>query len=300
MKKIIKDKVDAVAGFFNQALDGINDGVTFVQDKFNGLSIFMSLESAASGDGAQYDEKHYFVIPFYRSEYKFALHTMRCLPDSVGELNNLPKRRVFHFANESAEYALREYMLMTAKEAVEERKAGETHTLENLADDIDQLESKLTFGLLAVGGIAAIFNPLIGAGIAAKALLPGAAGLLSKYGIRPMGQKLSRKQLENEVKAAEKQVLDEFSQSSTLKVINPILAELEFALNTSEEEHDPLLDPNLAEGSIPELQSNNWRYFTESAICHVYKDVYADKSLHASAKLGPEDIRWLKTLYESR
>ena len=165
-----------------------------------------------------------------------------------------------------------------------------------LADDIDSLDSKLTYGMLLVGGIAAIFNPIVGAGIAAKALLPSISGSLARYGLKPLGEKATRAQIENKAKEAEAHVMKQFSESTTLKLINPILNELEFALRTTEDEHDPLSDPNLADASIKELDEMVWRNLTEWAICHVYKDVLQDKSQHKKAKLGPEDIRWLEVL----
>ena len=91
-------------------------------------------------------------------------------------------------------------------------------------------------------------------------------------------------------------MLGQFSESTTLKVVNPILHELEFALRTSEVEHDPLHDPNLANACLPELNSEHWRNLTETAVCHVYRDILATPALHAKARLGPEDSRWLQVL----
>lgn len=134
-------------------------------------------------------------------------------------------------------------------------------TLERLADDIDALDTKLTYGMLLIGGLTAIFNPLVGAGIAAKALLPGVGGLINKYGLRPFGQKMSRQQMEKEA------------------------------------EHDPMLPPLFEQGSIPDLENERWRELTEKAIFHVYKDIYADQEQHLNAQLGPEDIRWFKAMF---
>ena len=76
------------------------------------------------------------------------------------------------------------------------------------------------------------------------------------------------------------------------------MQELELALRTSEYQHDPLTGPNLASGSIPELNGERWRELTEVAICHVYKEAYETPSLHKRAHLGPEDLRWLKIMFE--
>lgn len=299
MKRYIQKGIDTVSPLLDKTVEEISSNISTFKEMVDGLPVFISLEISDKYSNEEYDEKHYFVIPYEVSEYKFALHTMRCLPNAVPEVNKLPKRRVFHFANEHAEIALKNYMLESAKEIVHEKHKENPNSLESLANDIDNLDNKLTYGMLLVGGIAAVFNPLVGAGIAAKALLPGAAGILTKYGLRPTGEKLSKIQLEKNVRKAEESVAKQFAGSDTLRVVNPILQELEFALRTDESEHDPLTDPNLANGSIPEITHERWRELTEVAVCHVYKDVYEDASQHQKAKLGPEDLRWLKTMFDT-
>ena len=191
-------------------------------------------------------------------------------------------------------------MLESTREIVQDQHKESQNSLESLANDIDALDSKLTYGMLFIGGITAVFNPLMGAGIAAKALLPGPTSIFNKYGLKPSGKKLRKFQLKKELRQAEENIIKQFEDSDTLRVINPILQELELALRTNESEHDPLIDPNLADGSIPEITHERWRDLTETAICHVYKEVYEDSSLHHKAKLGPEDIRWLQTMFETR
>lgn len=295
MKELFEKTKKAVSSKVESLIGELDSGFNTVKDVVAGLPVFVSLERGQTAS-TRYDEKHYFVIPYHLSESGFLLHTMRSLPQDALEVNDLPKRRVFHFPNEHYEGTLRKYMLNAARNMAYESSSEDISTLEKLADDIDSLDSKLTYGMLFVGGIAAIFNPLIGAGIAAKALLPSISGSLAKYGLKPLGEKATQAQIEKKAKEAEKHVLNQFSESTTLKVMNPILNELEFALRTTEEVHDPLSDPNLANASIKELGDEGWRNLTELAICHVYQDVIKDKSKHQEAKLGPEDIRWLEVL----
>lgn len=295
MKEFFEKTKKAVSSGVESLISELDSGLNIVKDVVSGLPVFVSLERGESVS-TKYDEKHYFVIPYHLSESGFMLHTMRSLPQDALEVNDLPKRRVFHFPNEHYEGTLRKYMLNAARNMAYESTSQNVSTLERLADDIDSLDSKLTYGMLFVGGVAAIFNPLIGAGIAAKALLPSISGSLAKYGLKPIGEKATKAQIEKKAKEAEEQVLKQFSESTTLKVVNPILNELEFALRTSEKEHDPLSDPNLANASIKELNDKDWRNLTELAVCHVYKDIIKDTSKHAKAKLGREDIRWLEVL----
>ncbi|WP_020414390.1 DUF1269 domain-containing protein [Microbulbifer sp. SSSA007] len=126
----------------------------------------------------------------------------------------------------------------------------------------------MTLGMLLIGGVAAVFNPIVGAGLAAKVLVPGVGGIVNKFGLRPVGEKIDEAQSKRAIAKAEKDVALKFSEASTLKVVNPILQELELALRTTQEQHDPLNDPNLASGSIPELDGKHWRGLTEKAIFH--------------------------------
>ncbi|WP_226642312.1 hypothetical protein [Microbulbifer variabilis] len=274
----------------------ITGSLKVFQEVVAGLPIFSSTERS-DNFVQSYDEKHYFVIPYKLSQTGFTLHTMRCLPDDAPEVNDLPKRRVFHFPNSHYEGSLRKFMVESALELSQERGKSNKSTLERLADDIDKLDRKLTLGLLLVGGVAAVFNPLIGAGLAAKAVLPGVSGVVNKFGLRPVGEKLSELQGNKMLRQAEEEVAKQFSESNTLKVINPILQELELALRTTEAQHDPLTDPNLADGSIPELDSERWRELTARAVYHVYKDIYLDKKQANKAQLGPEDLRWFEVLF---
>ncbi len=299
MKSFFQKGAESVSALADKLLEEVQNGLSMFKEVVNGLPVFISRESS-DNYSVEYDEKHYFVIPFVPSETGFALHTMRCLPKGVPEVNNLPKRRVFHFAHEHAEVALQQQMLSSARDIATENQAESVSSLESLANDIDALGSKLTYGMLLVGGVAAIFNPLLGAGIAAKALLPGVTGLLSKYGLRPAGEKMTRAQLEEQIKNAEKNVLQQFSESSTIKVINPVLQELDLTLRTDESEHDPLVDPNLANGSFAGEDNARWKQLTITAIYHVYKDVYQNPKLHAEAQLGPEDIRWFDVLFSNQ
>jgi len=296
MKSIFQKGKELVSSVADKVSSELDQGFSLVSEVVDGLPIFVSSEESSSYD-TEYDEKHYFVIPYTISEAGFSLHTMRCLPPSVPEINDLPKRRVFHLPNEHYEASLRAYLLDTAKELAEIQHSETTSTLEQLANDIDALDSKLTYGMLLVGGIAAVFNPLVGVGIAAKAVTPGVAGLLNKYGLKPVGEKLSQSSIKKAAKEAEQLVIEQFSCSSTLKVVNPILQELELALRTTEEEHDPLTDFNLADGTIEELDGERWRELTETAVWHVYKDILRNSAQHKAASLGPEDIRWFKVLY---
>lgn len=296
MENFLNKGASRLKAVADDALSSVSEKWTLFKETINELPILASLERTKNSAPVQYDEKHYFVIPFRLSEVGVSLHTMRCLPHGVPEVNGLPKRRVFHFPNEHSEEQIRELLLEEGRELVRQAAGNKKHTLEELANDIDRIDKKLTYGMLLVGGAAALVNPVVGAGIAAKAILPGAGSLLNKYGLRPLGEKLTKKQVAKELADVEQKILSDFGHSSTLQVINPILEELELALKTTECEHDPLIDFDMGRLDIHELDGTRWRELTEKAIYHVYKECLKDNSAWTEARLGPEDIRWLKAI----
>ena len=300
MKELFTKGKRTVSSVAEMALNELTHKYALVKEIVNDLPIFVSSEKTEKYSKEKYDEKHYFVVPFMLSNVGIALHSMRCLPQGVPEINDLPKRRIFHFPNEHSETLVRDLLVDNAREIVETKHPQNTNPLINLANDIDALDKKLTYGMLLVGSMAAVVNPVVGAGIAAKALLPGVTGIVSKYGLRPTGEKMSRFQLKKRIKEAEDSVRKDFEAASTIQVVNPILQELELALSTTEKEHDPLLDFDLSKGNIKELDDERWRELTETALYHVYKDVISDPKKHKDACLGPEDIRWFRVILSGK
>jgi len=296
VKKYLNKSRETLGGYSSKIPGNLNSGVKVIQGMIEGLPVFASSERSKK-NGLEFDEKHYFVIPYKLSGVGFFLHTMRCLPDKAPETNDLPKRRIFHFPNEYYEGSLRKFMVDSAVDISREKKENHKNPLVRLADEIDTLDRKITYGMLLVGGVTAIFNPIVGAGLAAKALVPGFGGLVNKFGLRPVGNKIEEFQSNKVVAQAEKDIARQFAEANTLKVVNPILQELELSLRTSAEQHDPITDPNLSVGSIPELDGKYWRELTEKAVYHVYKDIYLDKKLARKAQLGPEDLRWFEVLF---
>ncbi|KGJ93404.1 hypothetical protein [Thalassotalea sp. ND16A] len=297
MRSFISEKLDFVQKKARSAYSDITGKVTLISEVFNGLPIISSFESTES---TNFDEKHYFIIPFKLSEYGIALHTMRSLPKGAAEINDLPKRRIFHFYNEHAEGQLKRYLLEQAESSVMQGQHDKISSIENLANSIDALDNKLTYGMLLVGGLSAIVNPILGATIAAKAILPSVTGLVNKHGLKPLGEKFTQSSLTSQIEQAKQKVQRDFESGNTLKLINPILHELDLALNTTEQQHDPLLDFDLSSSDIDELDSLIWRSLTIKALRHVYDEVLEDNSKHDNAQLGPEDLRWLEMLFASQ
>jgi len=226
---------------------------------------------------------------------------MRVLPDGVPPVNSLPKRRIFHFSNEHGEELAQSLLVKEIHDYYQNQGLSADDTigsrLVDIANEIDKVDNKLTNGLLVIGGLVAFLNPLVGVGIAAKALIPVVGGALSKYGLKNVGEKLNENALENQIRQAEKDIINEFKDSNTLYLVNPILQELEIALDTNESEHDPSSQFDFSNSGF---STDNTRLtkLTCTAITNTYEDTLKNAKLYKQASLGPEDIRWLHMIAE--
>ena len=171
--------------------------------------------------------------------------------------------------------------------------------LNELADEIDKHSRYVTGGLLLAGGAAAIVNPLLGVGIAAKALLPSLGAAFSREGLKHVGEKLNLWKREKEEKVRHAETKAEMNSSGEVKLeVNPLLQALDKALDTSEEEYDPLFEFDLGEFEMTGWNSRDILQLTAKVLSDVYADLIDGKVDRGTSRLGPEDIRWLRTLRE--
>ena len=245
------------------------------------------------------DEKHYFLVPFRKAEVGYSLYSMRCLPEGVPPINDLPKRRIFHLPNEHATTTVEHILLTEARVEAERNQITQGaigSRLNELADSIDKLDDRMFNGVLLIGGLVALVNPIAGAAVAAKALIPSIGMLLSKYGLRYAGDTVSSTELSMKIKSAERDVLKQFRGSKTTSIVNPLLSQLDKALDTTEFEFHPLLDVKLEHIDFGEEDRDRLRSLTYHAITNSYSAVLLEKKSWSAAKLGPEDVAWLRLI----
>lgn len=277
----------------------LGSGAGFVSSTLGSISVFGSTESSGSYDSDRVDEKHYLLIPDRRSEEGYSLYVIRCLPDGVPPINDLPKHRVFHLPNQHALPTVEHILLANAKETAEtaapsERSAGAR--LHDLADQIDRLDGRVFRGALLIGGLVALVNPVVGAAVAAKALLPSVGLLLSMYGLKYASDTADEMQLAGRIKAAEKDVLQQFRGSNVESIVNPILSQLDRALDTHEEQYDPVMEFDSETLTFGQRDCDRLLKLTCRAVVNTYEDVIDGPAGSGSADLGPEDLRYLKML----
>ena len=193
-----------------------------------------------------------------------------------------------------------EHLLLAEARIAAEREQSEKgpvgDRLQDLADQIDKLDDRMFGGVLLIGGLVALINPVAGAAVAVKALVPSIGMLLSKYGLKYAGDTASAAELSVKIKSAEKEVLKQFRGSETSSIMNPLLGQLDLALGTSEFEFDPLLEFEPATVDFGEEDRERMLSLTYQAITNSYAAILSDKRSWTTAKLGPEDIRWLQLI----
>ncbi len=188
-----------------------NNGVSYLQSSFGALRLFSSTRIESAADNPAQDETHYFLIP---TPNGYALAERRRLPVGCGSVNSLPKVRIFH-VHDQAGIALLEEQLLNVLAKDKRRGPGLdadlANRLESIGEEIDNQSSLITGGLVMLGSAIAIANPLLGIGIAAKALLPGLGSKLTKLGlnvaadsVRHLGdswrEQSARKEAQNDIK----------------------------------------------------------------------------------------------------
>ena len=215
-----------VSGVFDKVNGTFDTGFGLLQDTLGGIPFFGATATSKLYDHGQFDEKHYFLIPDEASDEGYALYVLRCLPEGVPPINDLTKRRVLHLPSEAALPMLEHIVIKDARQRAETNATSENFiraNLDNLINEIDNVDGKVFNGVLLVGGLVAFINPLAGATLAAKALVPSIGLMVSKYGLKFVSEKATNMDVATQIKRAEKDVKKQFKAAKTVSVVNPIL-----------------------------------------------------------------------------
>ena len=285
---------------YNSVANGLGiagTGVGYVTELVGNLRLFGS--TTISDSEQKFDERHYLLVPDRRCEDGYSLVVTRCLPDGVPPINELPKRRVLHLPSVEAESMLRSLLIRQAR-AAELSKPSPGKSIADrareLADYIDVLDGRVFGGVLLIGGLVAVFNPLAGAAIAAKSLIPSLGMLASKYGLRVAEESLNQSDMKRKAKQAEKDVLDQFRGSQAEQHVNAILTITDRALRTTEDEFDPMLELHTLMQSELLAEERRMLQLAGSAVLDVFDTAMRSSLESHKARLGPEDLRYLEVL----
>jgi len=298
--KELKALTKSVTGVGERLLETTKESLEQKIDTFTGrikgFRLLSSIETTAPSESVQFDDKHYFLVPYSLEDCGFIIHSLRALPDGIPPVNDLQKRRIFHLPTLEHQKLLLNLVTDQTEEIVRSSDQSRTgDSLFSIADAIDKYDNKITNGLILVGGIVAIANPVTGVAIAAHALIPGVGAFLTKAGLKWTGEKLNRVELEQKIEKAKTKVLSQFSEAKTFCISNPLLRELEVALSTTKEEHDPMkFNVHSATFQFGNTEENI--ALSAKAILDVYKDARTSKKLQKRLGVGPEDLQWFDHL----
>lgn len=319
--EISKDRVEAtLRETWATVRGGLEQGTSAVRDSIGRLPYLASLSASLQHDEVDRDETHYFLIPTPFSNTGWALYTIRRLPEGVGGDNDLPRLRVLHLAREDDALTLIDLVLETERRAAavpfDEARSDErgepddvaredrsiADRLQDVADEIDRQERKITGGILLIGGLVTVANPVVGVGILTQALIPSIGALALREGLELAGDKLrgwtrarDRKKEEREREARAEEARKRFRSTPVTTVINPVLTDLLRALRTDHASFDPDLEVDLTAIRIDGWNRDELVRLSARAIVETYGDATAG-SRAAGLTFGPEDRRWLDQL----
>ena len=176
----------------------VGSGIGFARQAIPSSWLLGSTERSLT----QYDEKHYFLVPFKAAECGYSLYSMRCLPDGVPPVNELPKRRIIHLPSEHGRRMLEALLQRQVAGEISAKDEGSAwgDRLMSLADQLDDLDRKAFHGALLIGGLVALANPVAGGVLAAKAMLPSLGLMLSKYGLQQAGESLNERNVQRRLR----------------------------------------------------------------------------------------------------
>ncbi len=291
MNKILEKLSEGASDAGALARSITDSGLRSVSEIFRGTKLFGAL-TASSADHLEQDETHYVLVPLLGSPDKHAIYTKRILPPDTGATNSLPKARLFHLPDETGGKELLERELISKMVSDRlEHDAGSSDfadALEKLADQIDSETNKISGGLVLIGGAVAFVNPLLGVGIAAKALLPSIGAKASKTGAEYVGNKLRDWNLSSAVSKLEKDATKEVRKLKPRIFANPILRSLEAIATHPETDHDPALDHR---NWIDAFEPRHHYAVTEEAIREVYREALSTMDLRCYRELHLDWIR---------
>ena len=266
-------------------------GIRHVESVVRGFGLARSLTVHAAE--VQRDETHYLLIPHAAAPGSYVVYSKQVLPPDCGTSNSLPKVRVFHVPDKAARKLLEEKLATTiATTALEQAPEEVTFAdrLDNLGEAIDRESEKVSNGLLIVGGVVALANPLIGVGIAANAIFPSLGAKVSKFGISYVADTVRGWQQNREKASAISAATVEVKKLKPEVFENPLLRCLDALSTNPSNQYDPFLDQRTWVDRFERVHDYN---ITVEAI----QDVYA-ATLKEERKSGVRTLtgQWVEAL----
>jgi hypothetical protein len=291
--KWITDKVVGTAQDIKElAYRLVADGASFLRTSIGSLPLITGTKVMEITSDAPADETHYFLVPLRTAPDGYAVSIQHALPAGYGLANDLPKVRIFHLPSAAARERMEEILISNLGKNYREQNAADAHSemavrIERIAAEIDKQSERVTGGLLVIGGVVAIANPLLGVGIAAKALFPSVGSKVTNEALRFVSEKLRISAKRGAEEKAAQVAATEVGKLKPVVHANPLLALLENAVNNEAPDFDPSSQP---------CASDRFQTITARAIVQTYADILAMETQPTEARLHGYDIGWLRAL----
>lgn len=266
-------------------------GVQSVSEVFGITRIFGAL-TATSAEQAEYDETHYILVPLLGVQRRYAVYTKRILPPDTGATNSLPKARIFHVPDETGRKLIEQELVENLViERIDPKSSSSefADTLEKVADQIDKETSKISGGLLLVGGAVACVNPVLGVGIAVNGLLPSIGAKASKASAEYVGGKLRNWNRSSSESKLRKSASEEVRRLKPTIYPNPILRSLDAIATNPRTDFDPAFDRR---NWFDQFESFHYYTATAEAIHEVYQGWFESIDLGA---YQASHIQWIRS-----
>lgn len=270
----------------------ISDGTGFLRSTIGSLPFVSGTRVIQIAGDIPADETHYFLVPLRTAPDGYALSIQHALPPGHGLVNDLPKVRIFHLPSTAARERLEQILTAGFGGKFREELATESHSdladrIDRIATEIDKQSERVTGGLLIIGGVVAIANPLLGVGIAAKALFPSVGSKVTGEAMKFVSEKLRISARRGAEEQAEEKAAAEVKKLQPVIHLNPLLTTLEVALANEDPAHDP---------AAQTVEPDRFHTHTIRAIVQTYADLLATDEAPAAACLHGYDIGWLRAL----
>lgn len=253
------------------ALEWGRSGVAFLKSSVGSLPFLAGTSADTTAGNPERDETHYFLVPDPSEAGGFTLAERRRLPEGAGAVNSFPKMRIFHVHDPAAVLVLEERL--AGKISAEKlRPAGLEGDLavrlETLGEEIDRQSHWVTGGLILVGGVVCVANPVLGIGIAAHALLPEIGAKLAKFGFGAAADTVKRVSNSWRLSSAKKEADSEVKRMKPELVVDPVLVFLNRMMADGLKE-----DPTFAElECLPEWWLDREQRMTMEVASQVWRE----------------------------
>jgi len=241
---MIKSTQENISDLLEKAGSITKGGTTFFRGLIGNLNLFSSSEALIIKNQL-FDETHYLLVPDPETEENYSLFTKRVIPEGFSCENDLPKSKIFHLSNHSEVEKIEELLIQNiSNEEIKKLDASSplADRLENLANEIDKKSNHITNGLIVIGGAVAIANPLLGVGIAAKALLPSLTSSLTTNSLDHIAGLLKKKKQTAAQNAAKQKAEKAYKKINPIIQVNLTLKLLSLSISSTDPQHDPLTE----------------------------------------------------------